>query len=283
MGVGKNGRDARRMVASVVVAVGIVVGTAPLCPADDGSVAIHELASSTDFRVRVTAALLIGRSRPLGAREALEQALGDSHPAVRVAAADALGTLRDGAAVAALEQHLATDSSPSVKAQIRATLDKLEGTPPGAAHRLGPDVRCVVVLGAMRNASGTRGDDLRLVLSEAARARVQSLHGVLLSDADGPLLQQAEAKHIPVVVLDGSVSAVSESRADGNVQVRARVEFTVRRDQTLKGTVSGAAITFGSGASLSEPGRRRLQDDAVSGAVQSALRGAEQGLIVAAR
>jgi hypothetical protein len=140
-----------------------------------------------------------------------------------------------------------------------------------------------VVLGTMRNPSGTRGDELRRVLSDAARARVQALHGVLLSEADGPLLQQAAARHVPVVVLDGSVSAVSESSADGNVQVRARVEFTVRRDQALKGTVSGAAITFGSGPKLSELGRRRLQDDAVSGAVQSALRGADQGLIVAAR
>jgi hypothetical protein len=188
------------------------------------------------------------------------------------------------AAISALEQHL-TDSSPAVKAQIRATLDRLHNVSSGPAtfHRLASDVKCVVVLGTMRNLSGIRGDDLRLVLSEAARARVQSLHGALLSEGDGTLLQQAAAKHIPIVVLDGTVSTVSESRADGNVQVRARVEFTVRRDQALKGTVSGAATTFGSGPSLSEPGRRRLQDDAVSGAVQSALRGAEQGLIVAAR
>jgi len=287
MGVGSSGRSTRRRVARVFIAVGIVVAMATTCWADDGSSALRELASSTDFRVRVTAALLIGRSKPAGAREALEQALGDSHPAVRLAAADALGGLRDVAAVPALEQHLTTDPSPSVKAQIRATLDKLHGVSSGqteaTAHRIGPDVRCVVVLGAMRNASGIRGDDLRLVLSEAARSRVQSLHGVLLSEADGPLLQQAAARHVPIVVLDGSVSTVSESRADGNVQVRARVEFTVRRDQTLKGTVSGAATTFGSGPTLSDPGRRRLQDDAVSGAVQSALRGADQGLIVAAR
>jgi HEAT repeat protein len=261
------------------------MATTPPLFADDGAMAIHELASSADFRVRVTAALQIGRSKPSGAREALEAALGDSHPAVRVAAAEALGALREQAAVAALEDHLATDASPSVRAQIRATLDKLRDVTAASApsRRLGSDVRCVVVLGAMRNPSGTRGEDLRQVLSEAARARVLALHGVLLSEADGPLLQQAAARHIPVVVLDGTVSAVSESRADGNVQVRARVEFTVRRDQTLKGTVSGAATTFGSGPNLSEPGRRRLQDDAVSGAVQSALRGADQGLIVAAR
>ncbi len=286
MGIRGRSHGVHRWVGCLGLAVALSTTAAPL-RADDGSRFVQELASSADFRVRVSAALQIGRGRPAGAREALEAALSDSHPAVRVAAADALGTLGEPAAVAALRDHLATDPSPNVKAQIRATLDRLRSASAVAAaspaHGLGADVRCVVVLGAMRNPSGTRGDELRQVLSDAARSRVQALHGVLLSDADGPLLQQAAARHIPVVVLDGSVSAVSESRAEGNVQVRARVEFTVRRDQTLKGTVSGAAITFGSGPTLSEPGRRRLQDDAVSGAVQSALRGADQGLIIAAR
>src|SRR5580698_2879636 len=277
---------ALRLVGCMGLAVALMTMASAL-RADDGSGFVQELASSADFRVRVSAALQIARGKPPGAREALEAALSDSHPAVRVAAAEALGTLGEPAAVPALREHLGSDPSPSVKAQIRATLDRLRGVLPAAVtsqgHELGADVRCVVVLGAMRNPSGTRGEELRQVLSDAARSRVQALHGVLLSDADGPLLQQAAARHIPVLVLDGSVSAVSESRADGNVQVRARVEFTVRRDQTLRGTVSGAAITFGSGPTLSEPSRRRLQDDAVSGAVQSALRAADQGLIVAAR
>jgi hypothetical protein len=75
---------------------------------------------------------------------------------------------------------------------------------------------------------------------------------------------------------------LSESRVDGSVQVQARVEFAVRREQTLKGTLSGAATTFGSSPTLSDQGRRQLQDDAVDGAVQSALRGADQGLMIAA-
>ena len=50
------------------------------------------------------------------------------------------------------------------------------------------------------------------------------------------------------------------------------------REKILKGTLSGAATTFGSSPTLSDVGRRRLQDDAVDGAVESALRGADQGL-----
>ena len=58
---------------------------------------MRELAEASDFRVRVSAALVLGHTRPDGAREALEEALGDGHPAVRVAVARALGTLGDPA------------------------------------------------------------------------------------------------------------------------------------------------------------------------------------------
>jgi hypothetical protein len=279
--------NARQSIALALIAAGILVGASRPTLAQDSTVAARDLATSSDFRLRVMAALQIGRSKPPGAREALEQALGDSHPAVRVAVADALGMLGDPAAVPALEQRLGADPSPSVKAQIRTTIDKLRSVAQAQANagprRLGADVRCVVIFGAMRNASGVRGDELRQVLSDAARSRVQALRGVILSEADGPLLQQAMAKRIPVLVLDGSVSTLMEHRADGNLEIRARVEFTVRHDQTLRGTVSGSATTFGSGPSISDAGRRRLQDEAVGGAVQSALRGAEEGLIVAAR
>jgi hypothetical protein len=278
-----------RLLASSLLGVALLTQAAKIAHADEAA-PVRELATATDFRIRVSAALLIGNRRPAGALRALEQALDDSHPAVRVAAAEALGALRDPAATATLQDHLAADSSPSVKAQIRATLERLRDAQSGspfvdlaASSPLRADVRCVVMLGTMRNTSGIRGEDLRQVLADAARARVQALHGVLLTEGDAVLLRQAAVKRIPIVVLDGRVSTLSESSADGNVQVRARVEFTVRRDQTLKGTVSGAATTFGSGPTLSEPGRRRLQDDAVSGAVQSALRGADEGFIVAAR
>ena len=96
------------------------------------------------------------------------------------------------------------------------------------------------------------------------------------------LLAQAAQRQLPVITLDGSVMQVTEARVEGSVQVQARVEFAVRREQTLKGTLSGAATTFGSGQTISDQGRRQLQDDAVDGAVQSALRGADQGLTIAA-
>jgi hypothetical protein len=260
-----------------------------------GAAALHDLSDSGDFRVRVNAALVVGRTRPAGAREALERALGDAHPAVRIAAATALGALGDPGAIAALERRVPVEPSASVKAQLRTTIDQLRASaavsPP--RRQLGDNVRYVVKLGAMGNATGVRGDELRRVLHDAARSRARALRSAALVDlgfqtasASSPapldgLLQQAAERHIPVITLDGNVTQLIETRVANSLQIQARVEFAVRREQTLKGTLSGGATTFGSGPTISDQGRRQLQDDAVDGAVQSALRGAESGLMMA--
>ncbi len=259
-----------------------------LAAAQDAAGALRDLSESTDFRVRVSAALYLGRNKPPGSLDALVRALSDSHPTVRVAAAAALGALGDPAAVGPLGRRLSSESSPSVAAQIHTAIDRLrQGVPSeqapadGGQRAFGPNVRYIVKLGAMRNPSGVRGEDLRRVLREASVSRAHILKGGAVVDGDAEALARAAERHLPVITLDGSLTQVLESRVAGTVQVQARVEFAVRREQTLKGTLSGAATTFGSSPSISDQSRRQLQDDAVDGAVQSALRGADQGLIVA--
>jgi hypothetical protein len=281
------GRLSRRSLCCALAVLAVCVAAPRLALAQDPAGALRDLTDSSDFRVRVSAALYLGRTHPVGAREALEHALSDAHPAVRVAAASALGSLGDPTAIAALARRASTEPSESVKAQLQSSIDQLRrgvaaDQPSADSHKLGPNVRYVVRLGSMRNPSGVRGEDLRRVLQSAARSRARGLHGTAIVDADAALLAQAMERHLPVLTLDGSVMQVIEARVEGSTQVQARVEFAVRREQTLKGTLSGAATTFGSGQVISDQGRRQLQDDAVDGAVQSALRGADQGLMIAA-
>lgn len=276
----------RRALCSLLVAAVVHVSLPAF--AQDAAGALRDLAESTDFRVRMSAALYLGRNKPPGALDALVRALGDGNPTVRIAAAAALGALGDPAAVGPLTRRLSSESSAAVAAQIQSAIDRLHQ---GATSRqapptqgvLAPGVRYVVRLGAMRNPSGVRGEDLRRVLHEAAASRAHGLEGCAVVDGDAALLAQAVRRHLPVVTLDGSLTQVVESNVAGTIQVMARVEFAVRRDQILKGTLSGAATTFASGSSITEEGRRQLQDDAVDGAVQSALRGADRGLIIAGR
>jgi hypothetical protein len=275
---------------SCVLALAVAAPLGPrLAHADDASGAARELAESNDFRVRVSAALLLGRTRPPGAREALERALSDPHPAVRIAVVTALGALGDRDSLPALDRRLRVEPSPGVLAQLRATVDALRRGPATAPddddppQDLSPDTRYVIKLGTMRNVVGARGDELRRVLRDATRTRAKSLRDAVVVENDSPLLAQAVRRHVPVVTLDGNLTQLLESRVGNSVQVQAHVEFTVRRDQTLRGTLSGGATTAGSGPSLSDDGRRHLEDEAIDAAVQSALRGADQGLMVAAR
>jgi hypothetical protein len=276
----------RRALCGALVVAALSVTS--LAAAQDAAGALRDLAESPDFRVRVSAALYLGRNKPPGAREALEHSLSDGHPTVRVAAAAALGALGDPAAVGSLTRRLSAESSASVAAEIRTAIDRLrrgvaaEQAPnDGGSRALGPNVRYIVKLGAMRNPSGVRGEELRRVLREASLSRAHILKGGAVVDGDAEALARAAERHLPIITLDGSLTQVLESRVAGTVQVQARVEFAVRREQTLKGTLSGAATTFGSSPSITDQSRRQLQDDAVDGAVQSALRGADQGLIVA--
>src|SRR5262245_26455053 len=94
----------------------VVLAVAPASMADDRvEAAYRDLANGGDFRVRVAAALTLGKSGDPGARAALEKALEDPHPAVRASAAAALGAVGDGAAIAALRAASSKEGTASVK------------------------------------------------------------------------------------------------------------------------------------------------------------------------
>src|SRR5262249_9543487 len=102
---------------------GVVVCSVGTSVAQDASA---ELANNPDFRVRVTAALAVARPRPPNARPQPQRALDDPHPAVRAAAAAALGTLGDPDAIPALQRKAGTEGSGSVRAQMQASIATLQ-------------------------------------------------------------------------------------------------------------------------------------------------------------
>ncbi len=150
-----------------------------------------------------------------------------------------------------------------------------------AAEDLGPEVQYVVLLGDMRSAAAG-GEGVRVILRDRARARAATLAQAAVVDADGPLARKAAERRLPVIVLDGVVT-LTESRDAAGLRVRASVEFAVRRDQSLKAILSGAATAVGTSPTISERGRRVLEEGAIDGAVQVALASAKDGLMVAAR
>lgn len=277
---------ARFVSLRALVVVALVAGAAGTTSAQSHDPR-HEITSAEDFRVRVGAALALGRSRSPDARTYLEKGLADPHPTVRTASAAALSARRDVAALPALERRLANDSSESVRSQLRTSIAALRAvndapaTPAGGGSKA---TRYALQLGSMKNLSGVRGPELGNIMRVSAQRRAAELQGALLvadpSAGKGP-------KGVPMLVLDGSLTKLAQqSQANGGVSFTARVEFTVRKipENTLKGALSGAATSLGTAKSLTARSHLiALQDQAVEGAVESAMRGANEGLIQAAR
>ena len=279
-------RSFMQLVFRGAVAGGIVCATAGITPAQDAANIKTELLAGPDFRVRVSAALYLGKSKPADARFLLERALEDAHPAVRAAAAAALAQVGDPGAIAKLKKQLGSESSGAVKSQLKASIDALTAkSEPAPTLTLG-SARYVVQLGNMKNATNVRGESLGTVMRSATRTRAAALKGgVFVEAADGQLVKQAGERKIPVLLLDGTITRLAQGASNGNVMFQAQVEYTVRKmpQQTLQGTFTGAATTTDSAQVLSNQGRvAELQDRAVDGAVESAMRGADRGLAQAA-
>jgi hypothetical protein len=89
-----------------------------------------------------------------------------------------------------------------------------------------------------------------------------------------------------VLLLDGAIQKLSLGKKDAQLSYNAQVSYSMRRvpQQQLRGMLSGSATSFGSVSSLQDPGSMaQLEDQAIDGAVESALRGAARGFGEASR
>src|SRR5260221_2716569 len=86
---------------------------------------ISQLKEGKDFRVRVQAALQLGKSMDPAAFSPLVGALDDDNASVRAAAVAALETLGDMRAIGPLREHR-LDRSEAVRKQIKSSLAELE-------------------------------------------------------------------------------------------------------------------------------------------------------------
>ncbi len=260
---------------------------ATLALASHGGAADKDLSESTDFRVRVQAALRLGRAGASG-RPDLETGLRDSHPAVRVACAVALGNIGDPSSLSAIERAQKGESFASVKTAMQEAIDKLKaksapsGAPDGAAM---DRAKYIVQLGKITNSTNVRANDLDAVMRQAAKSKASSIKGAVVLDGnDEGAVRRANEKRIPVLLLDGSLTRLTQSTArDGGVVVSAQFSLAIRKvpQQTLKATVSGNA-SASDDARTAERGIAELQNRAVNGAVESAINsvGAEIAALV---
>jgi hypothetical protein len=235
---------------------------------------IDQLRESKDFRVRVQAALQLGKSMDPGALPPLISGLDDENASVRAAAVAALESLGDMRAVGPLKEHR-LDRSDAVRKQIKASLAELE------AQGL-PKPKLLVKIGIMRNGSGVKSKRIESDLAQASRQKLGELPGVkvLLDGDDGA------GRKTPVVMVTGSVEQLMASREGSAIVYTAKVEYVVHTmpEQSIAAKVSGSASAQASEQDANDQTKSaQLRKDVLEAAIASALRRAPPALLAAAR
>jgi hypothetical protein len=273
----------------LVLALAFAPGSAGAQPAGD---LIIRLEDGADFRVRVQAALELGKTRGTAPREALQNALDDENAAVRAAAAAGLKVMRDPLAIPALRRH-ESDASPAVRAQIKSTLESLQlsggtASPQGQSASQGtsrPDV--IVQFGKIRSSSSATNSGWLEDVARTSKQKLRELPGVAVMDAEKDEGRPATtSSRVPTIMVTGRVKQLEQSREGTNVVYLASIEFVLHKmpGQTLKGVVSGSARASGSLQEMTTAGAiADLRKTAIEAAIDSAIRRAPQALRAAAQ
>jgi hypothetical protein len=252
----------------------LLAGAAP------GRTSVDELCDrlghSSDFRVRVQAALELGKSRLPKAMGPLTAALDDPSASVRAAAAAALKILGDSRAIEPLKRHRA-DRSEAVRMQIRASLGALEAR--DAALREPP--RVLVKLGKARTPSNAERQ-----VFVSSRRRLDAMPGIQVLPDDDEVAKAAEKQEIPVVLVTTRIEKLLLEHDGPDFVYQARVEYLVHRlpGEALAARVAGSASETASLEETRDVAKNdELRRSVLDAAISSAMRNAPRAVFAAAR
>jgi HEAT repeat protein len=224
-----------------------------------------------DFRLRVQAALQLGKSMDPAALTPLVASLDDANASVRAAAVAALESLGDKRAIEPLKEHRLDRSLP-VRNQIKSSLAALESQAP----------KVLVKLGIMKNGTGVASKRIESDLVQASRRKLNELPRVkVLAEGD----DGADPK-TPVVMVTASVEQLKASREGTAIVYTAKVEYVLHTmpDQSIAAKVSGSASARATEQEADDQVKSaQLRKDVLEAAIASALRRAPRAIVAAAR
>jgi hypothetical protein len=240
---------------------------------------VERLRKGEDFRVRVQAALELGKTADPDALDPLIESLSDANASVRAAAAAALGELGDPDAIPALKERR-LDRSEAVRKQIKETLARLTAEPGEQKP-----ARLLVKIGAMRNQTPVKSKQIEAELELESRKKLDELPGVRVMARNEASQAGAKAK-LPVVMVSGHIQRLQASRDGTDVIYSASVEYILHTmpDESIAAKVSGSASgTLTQDEAKNEARAAELRHQVLGAAIASALRRAPRALLAAAR
>lgn len=226
------------------------------------------------YRLRVGAALVLGRLGQPRSVPALTSALGDGNPAVRATAAQALGRIGDPAARAALERAM-RDGDPLVRRMAGQAL-RAVAQPPASSRRGDRDDEAPSAPDRPRPAFDVKAmGDRSHRASPALRGHMREL----VADRLRPVgdVSPAGVDPLPGFVVDGSIKALTLNARPTMVEVACAVQLVISRQP------SGGVFMLTSGEAIVQKPRRQFRPQHRAGmereALESAVRGASDDLV----
>jgi hypothetical protein len=226
----------------------------------------NALTNDPSWRVRLQAAVVIGKLHERRAVPALIRALNDQVETVRGMAAQVLGELGDPAAHAALERAK-HDTSPFVRGQALVALNKLQGgPPPQVASRASNSKALHVEVGGIGAKTAHAPPELTARLREFITRELEHTPGLTLAGAP----QNG-------FLIDSSITQLSRRTTSDYVEISCEVSLVVGKlpSKAMVMMTSGGATVQTPRVGFRPDRERALQVDALEGAV----RGAHENLL----
>ncbi|HET6147304.1 MAG TPA: HEAT repeat domain-containing protein [Polyangia bacterium] len=220
----------------------------------------QSLNQDRSYRIRVSAALVLGKLHQARSVPALVRALGDGHPAVRATAAQALGRIGDPSAGAALARA-ERDDSPMVRRMAGDARRSLRPpAPPIVNAPTARRARPAFEVKAMGDRSHRAGPALREHMREVLTNELLPV---------GDVASATDAPH--GFVIDGVIKDLSLAMRRDHVEVTCAVQLVVSRQP------SGGVFLLTSGEAMVQKPRRQFRSKHRSGMETEALEGAVRG------
>jgi hypothetical protein len=204
---------------------------------------LSRLLEDPSYKVRLQAALLLGKLGDKGASRPLVKALDDKDRLVRAMAAQSLARIEATDAAGALKALLQRERDAFVRGQVEKALASLGASPrPGAA-------KIYLTFGSFSGGTARISDPAMLnALRAALKKELSKLTGVTFSLESGEEKSFGRSGRVGFLI-DGNVTRLDDGPVGGAVEINCDVKIMVARwpsKSIILWTNAGAAVQSGS-------------------------------------
>ena len=252
-------RRAPGFLLALAVLLGLLSG-AREARADRVDDLIRTLATTSSYKVKVQACLVLGKTGDKRARPILEGALKDENATVRMSAADALGKLGDRQAEGSL-RAAANDPVPAVGQAARRALAALERAGArGSGQAAGGGSRFYISVGPLSNRSKGGGADAVRLFRESLLRELKKTPGVAV---DGGLQKGQTGYYV-----DGNIVRLQAQPVGSWNEISCDLKVLVATfpgKSIIMWTDGGATVQVGHRPGEEQSGMRDCLEAAVQG------------------